>query len=101
MDQLTARQEVKLASSSAERDLFESLAEIYSIIVTLDGLEKAYIKDAVKEADYTETCSRLLKQYKSSLGNDAVEREFGDLETFKRTWKVWFVFLYNLQKECC
>ena len=62
-------QEVKLASSSVERDLYESLAEIYSIIVTLDGLEKAYIKDVVTEAEYTETCTRLLKQYKSSLGD--------------------------------
>ncbi|KAL2798815.1 VPS28 protein-domain-containing protein [Aspergillus keveii] len=79
-------EEVKLSSSSAERDLYESLAEIYSIIVTLDGLEKAYIKDVVTEAEYTETCTRLLKQYKSTLGDDTVAREFGDLETFKRTW---------------
>ncbi|OGM46709.1 vacuolar protein sorting-associated protein Vps28 [Aspergillus bombycis] len=79
-------EEVKLASSSAERDLYESLAEIYSIIVTLDGLEKAYIKDVVTEAEYTETCTRLLKQYKSSLGDDTVAHEFVDLETFKRTW---------------
>ncbi|OOF95267.1 hypothetical protein ASPCADRAFT_515690 [Aspergillus carbonarius ITEM 5010] len=79
-------EEVKLASSSAERDLYESLAEIYGIIVTLDGLEKAYIKDVVTEAEYTETCTRLLKQYKSSLGDDTVANEFVDLETFKRTW---------------
>lgn len=57
--------------------------------MTLDGLEKAYIKDAVTEAEYTETCTRLLKQYKSSLGDDTVAREFVDLETFKRTWEVW------------
>ncbi|KAJ5126600.1 Vacuolar protein sorting-associated VPS28 N-terminal [Penicillium atrosanguineum] len=79
-------EEVKLVSSSGERDLYESLAEIYSIIVTLDGLEKAYIKDVVTEAEYTETCTRLLKQYKSSLGDESVSREFVDLETFKRTW---------------
>ncbi|KAL4873831.1 hypothetical protein BDV12DRAFT_182157 [Aspergillus spectabilis] len=79
-------EEVKLTSSSAERDLYESLAEIYSIIVTLDGLEKAYIKDVITEAEYTETCTRLLKQYKSSLGDDTVAKEFVDLENFKRTW---------------
>ena len=56
--------------------------------MTLDGLEKAYIKDAVTEAEYTETCTRLLKQYKSSLGDDTVAQEFGDLESFKRTWAV-------------
>lgn len=79
---------MKLASSPAERDLYETLAEIYSIIVTLDGLEKAYIRDAVSEAEYTETCSRLLKQYKSTLNDETVAQEFVDLETFKRTWGV-------------
>lgn len=64
------------------------MAEIYSIVVTLDGLEKAYIKDVVTEAEYTETCTRLLKQYKSNLGDEAVSREFVDLETFKHTWGV-------------
>lgn len=77
-----------MVSSSGERDLYESLAEIYSIIITLDGLEKAYIKDVVTEAEYTETCTRLLKQYKSSLGDETVAQEFVDLETFKRTWGV-------------
>jgi ESCRT-I complex subunit VPS28 len=86
--QANIKQEVKLASSSAERDLYESLAEIYSIIVTLDGLEKAYIRDAIPESEYTETCARLLKQYKSTLGDETVAREFVDLETFKRTWQV-------------
>ncbi|EDN05571.1 vacuolar sorting-associated protein [Histoplasma capsulatum] len=79
-------EEVKLSSSSAERDLFESLAEIYSIILTLDGLEKAYIKDAITESEYTETCARLLKQYKSSLSDETVAKGFVDLDTFKRTW---------------
>nr|KMM72362.1 vacuolar protein sorting-associated protein 28 [Coccidioides posadasii RMSCC 3488] len=68
-------EEVKLSSTPAERDLYESLAEIYSIILTLDGLEKAYIKDAVTESDYTETCARLLKQYRSSLSDENVSNE--------------------------
>ena len=37
-------EEVKLTDNAAERDLLDSLAEIYSIIRTLDGLEKAYRK---------------------------------------------------------
>lgn len=82
------RQEVRLSTSTAERDLYDSLAEIYSIIITLDGLEKAYIKDSVTESVYTEMCSRLLKQYNSNLTDETVAREFVDLETFKRTWEV-------------
>jgi ESCRT-I complex subunit VPS28 len=80
---------VKLAETRAERDLQDSLAEVFSIIITLDELEKAYLKDAIPEADYTEICDRLLKQYKAILTDEAVSREFVDLETFKNEWEVW------------
>ena len=81
-------EEVKLSTTAAERDLNESLAEIYSIIITLDALEKAYLRDSVSESDYTETCSRLIKQYKSNLADETVSKAFGDLESFKREWGV-------------
>ena len=79
---------MKLSETAAERDLNDALAEIYSIIITLDGLEKAYIKDSLPETEYTEICSRLLKQYKSNLSDENVAREFVDLETFKHEWGV-------------
>lgn len=79
---------MKLATTSAERDLYESLAEVYSIIITLDALEKAYLKDSVTEKEYTETCSRLLKQYKSNLQDETVSRAFGDIDSFMREWDV-------------
>ena len=89
---LTARinldEEVKLADSAAERDLIDSLVEIYSIIRTLDGLEKAYIKDALPEIEYSEMCSKLLKQYRSILTDETISREFGDLDMFCRNWNV-------------
>lgn len=81
-------EEVKLSTTTAERDLYESLAEVYSIIVTLDALEKAYLKDSIAESGYTETCSRLLKQYKSNLADENVARAFGDLERFKTEWQI-------------
>lgn len=83
-------EEVKLSTTPAERDLHESLAEIYSIIVTIDAVERAYLKDSISEPAYTETCSRLLKQYKSNLADATVARAFGDLETFKQQWDVRF-----------
>lgn len=79
---------MKLSNTTAERDLCDSLAEIYSIIITLDGLEKAYIKDSIPEAEYTEICNRLLKQFKSTLNDDNVMRAFVDLDTFKAEWDV-------------
>lgn len=79
---------MKLSHTNAERDLYESLAEIYSIVMTLDALERAYLKDSVTENEYTETCSRLLKQYKSNLADETVAQAFVDLETFKGEWDV-------------
>lgn len=87
-NRLTCAQEIKLATTRAERDLQDSLAEVFSIIVTLDELEKAYLKDAIPEADYTEICDRLLKQYKAILTDETVSKEFVDLETFKYEWEV-------------
>ncbi|ESZ94966.1 vacuolar protein sorting-associated protein [Sclerotinia borealis F-4128] len=81
-------EEVKLAESRAERDLQDSLAEVFSIIITLDQLERAFLKDAIPESDYTETCDRLLKQYKAILADESVAREFVDLETFKNEWDI-------------
>jgi len=81
-------EEVKLAETRAERDLQDSLAEVFGIIVTLDELEKAYLKDAIPETDYTEICDRLLKQYKAILTDETVAKEFVDLETFKNEWDM-------------
>ncbi|KAG7293248.1 hypothetical protein NEMBOFW57_003294 [Staphylotrichum longicolle] len=81
-------EEVKLADTRAERDLQDSLAEIFSIIVTIDELEKAFLKDAISEADYTEICERSLKQYKSLVADETVAKGFVGLEEFKAEWDL-------------
>ena len=74
--------------SSSERDVLDSLAELYSIVVALEALERAFNRDALVDAEYAELCSRLLKQYRSNLGDERVAREFGDLDRFKAKWEV-------------
>ncbi|KAK4100685.1 ESCRT-1 complex, Vps28 subunit [Parathielavia hyrcaniae] len=81
-------EEVKLAETRAERDLQDSLAEVFSIIVTIDELEKAFLKDAIPEADYTEICERSLKQYKSLTADETVAKAFVGLEQFKAEWDL-------------
>ncbi|PHH89420.1 hypothetical protein CDD83_6115 [Cordyceps sp. RAO-2017] len=81
-------EEVKLTETRAERDLQDSLAELFSIIVTLDELERAFLKDAIPEAEYTEICERSLRQYKALLADDAIAREFEGLEEFKAKWDL-------------
>ncbi|KAM4058698.1 VPS28 protein [Hirsutella rhossiliensis] len=81
-------EEVKLTETRAERDLQDSLAELFSIIVTLDELEKAFLKDAIPEAEYTEICERSLRQYKALLADETITREFEGLEEFKAKWDL-------------
>ncbi|KFH43358.1 Vacuolar protein sorting-associated protein-like protein [Hapsidospora chrysogenum ATCC 11550] len=81
-------EEVKLAETRAERDLQDSLAELFSIIISLDELEKAYLKDAIPEAEYTEICERSLRQYKALLADEKIAKEFKSLEEFKAQWDI-------------
>ncbi|KAK9466322.1 vacuolar protein sorting-associated [Lipomyces arxii] len=75
-------EDARLYRTSAQRDMYESLAEIYSIIVTLDFVEKAYVKDSISQGEYTPVCSKLLAQYNTILKNQAVAAELGDLDRF-------------------
>jgi ESCRT-I complex subunit VPS28 len=54
----------------------------------LDEIEKAFIKDAIPQAEYNEICDRSLRQYKALLADEAVAREFGSIEQFKAKWDV-------------
>ncbi|KAK9462326.1 vacuolar protein sorting-associated [Lipomyces oligophaga] len=81
-------EEVRLYRTSAQRDLYESLAEIYAIIVTLDFVEKGYVKDTISQAQYTTICSRLLAQYSTILKNQDVANEFQDLDSFRRQYDI-------------
>lgn len=46
-------QEVKLFTTTNERQKYENMADMYAIIVTTDYLEKAYIRDTISAGDYT------------------------------------------------
>lgn len=58
--------------------------------MTLDELEKAFLKDAIPEAEYTEICERSLRQYKALLADETIAAEFQDLEEFKAKWDVCY-----------
>ena len=81
-------EEVKLSDTRAERDVHDSLAELFSIVVTLDELEKAFIKDAVHDPEYTQLCDRSLRQYKALLNDEAIANEFQGLKEFTAKWDL-------------
>jgi len=106
---------VKLHNGTpAQRRVWDDLATIYSIIVSLEFVEKAYVRDTITQAQYlspvsnrplpfsnsagrwleanfgryTQKCTNLLTQYKAILKDAEVQERFGDLESFQREYNV-------------
>ncbi|KAG5361915.1 Vacuolar protein sorting-associated protein 28 [Yarrowia sp. C11] len=80
---ISLNEEVRLYSSPKERERYENLAELYSIVVSLDYLEKAFLKDSVSQQEYSSICTRLLSQYNTLLKDEGVQSEFVSLQHFK------------------
>ncbi|KAH3666483.1 hypothetical protein OGAPHI_003479 [Ogataea philodendri] len=82
--------EIPLYTSNKQRDHYESIAELYSIIVAINVLEKSFIKDRfhANEDYYTSTTMRLINQYNLILKDDEVKEEFDDLEKFVSRYQL-------------
>ncbi|UZJ57458.1 hypothetical protein CBS101457_006778 [Exobasidium rhododendri] len=65
MAEINPYEECRLYSTNAERERWESMATLFGIIVSLDALERAYVRESVSEAQYAPACTRLLAQYKT------------------------------------
>lgn len=48
---LSLDEEARLYTTNAEREKYESLATLYGIVVALDYLERAYVRDSVTAAE--------------------------------------------------
>ncbi|KAI8323403.1 putative vacuolar protein sorting-associated protein VPS28, partial [Martensiomyces pterosporus] len=76
--------EVKLFSTSTEREMYENLADLYAIIMSLENLERSFIRDSISPSEYTTECSKLLSQYKTV--SQIVHKP--DLRQFAHTYKL-------------
>ncbi|EPQ52824.1 vacuolar protein sorting-associated protein 28 [Gloeophyllum trabeum ATCC 11539] len=79
---LSLDEEVRLYTTNAERERYESLATLYGIIVALDYLERAYVRDSVPATEYSPACTRLLSQYKTM--HKLVSNDVPTIETFMK-----------------
>ncbi|KAG8175688.1 hypothetical protein JTE90_011575 [Oedothorax gibbosus] len=80
-------EEVKLYRTAREREKYDNMADLYSVINTLQCLEKAYIKDCVTAKEYTAACSKLLVQYKAAFKQVQGE-EFPTVEVFMKKFRL-------------
>lgn len=58
---------MRLSHSNSDRERVAELANLYSLILALDYLERAHVRDAVSPQEYHPACTRLLSQYKTIL----------------------------------
>jgi len=59
-------QEMRLWTTARERDKYENMADLYSIIATVEHLEKAYSRDAIPVSEYAPACAKLIGQFKNA-----------------------------------
>ncbi|KAJ3413156.1 hypothetical protein HDV05_008359 [Chytridiales sp. JEL 0842] len=78
--------EIKLYTGSAEREKYENMAELFSILVATDALERAYIRDALTPQEYTPACTKLIAQFKTARDLDS--HTVPDVEKFMRDYKL-------------
>ncbi|KAI9500388.1 Vacuolar protein-sorting-associated protein 28 [Coemansia spiralis] len=76
--------EIKLYNSTAEREVYENMAALYAIVMSLEHLERAFARDSVSANEYTAECNKLLLQYKSV--SQMIRHD--DLKTFSSTYKL-------------
>ncbi|RGB39251.1 VPS28 domain-containing protein [Rhizophagus diaphanus] len=79
-------EEVRLYTNNKDREKYENLADLYAIIVTMEHLEKAYVRDSVTADEYTQACARLIAQYKTAL--NLVRDSVTDVEKFMNEYKL-------------
>ncbi|PRP83112.1 hypothetical protein PROFUN_09791 [Planoprotostelium fungivorum] len=79
-------QVVKLADNNREREKYDNIADLYSIIKTVEALEKAYVRDAVSFEDYKRQCSRLITQFKTA--QNVTREHITDIWKFAAEYKI-------------
>jgi ESCRT-I complex subunit VPS28 len=79
-------EEIRLYTNSQSREKYENLADLYAIIVTMEHLEKAYIRDSITHEEYTPACGRLIAQFKTA--RNLVSDSVPDVEKFMRDYNL-------------
>ena len=74
------QEEIKLYDNARQREEYDNRANVFSLVQTIEALEKAYIKDAVTPDQYTSSCNILLDQFNAAF--KLIKDTFPDVESF-------------------
>lgn len=56
--------EISLYENSRQRESYDEQANLYSIILATEHLERAYARDAISQKEYVEQCKKLISQFR-------------------------------------
>ncbi|EGO22545.1 hypothetical protein SERLADRAFT_357315 [Serpula lacrymans var. lacrymans S7.9] len=86
MSTLSLDEEVRLYTNNSEREKYNLLGTLYGIVVALDYLERAYVRDSITAAEYSPACTRLLSQYMTML--KLVKDEVPSIDEFMSRYRM-------------
>ncbi|KAJ1673343.1 Vacuolar protein-sorting-associated protein 28, partial [Spiromyces aspiralis] len=78
--------EVRLYNNIHERDMYDRMADLYSILISLERLEYAFIRDYIPATEYQSLCYKLISQYRATW--KLLEHEFSAPQDFVTKYKV-------------
>jgi len=81
------RRMVKLASNSQEKKFFDLLANLFSIIKTVEVLETQYSNCAVALAEYRQQCSLLISHFKTARKKANMIKD-EDVQKFMKDYRL-------------
>jgi len=76
-------QEIRLFSNPTDREMYDNMGEVYAITMSIQALEKAFMKDCITQDQYTSRCTKLLAQYKTAWASmQTTHCEINTIEEF-------------------
>jgi len=83
-------EEVKLFTGPDDREMYDNMAEVYAIVMSLQALERAFMKDCITQDLYTSRCTKLLGQYKTAwrVSKSSSESTPNTIEEFLRKYRL-------------
>ncbi|PVU88672.1 hypothetical protein BB560_006348 [Smittium megazygosporum] len=79
-------QEIRLYRNFKEREEYDNQANLYSILNSLELLERAHIRDSIDQDEYFTTCTKLLGQFKTT--SELLKNTVPDIEEFAKRYKL-------------
>lgn len=80
--------EVKAFENAKERGRCEDLSDLFAIIKTMECLEAAYSRDSVSSTEYSDSCYKLISQFKTSEAALVASGAIASADDFIRDFEI-------------